>query len=160
MSFRSRVPSLTLTVSLSIATVLSATGLIYLVRQIRTGAPQIQDALPLDELSGHAQVDLLLFLAVWIAAGAALWVAVDATRISAHDALPVLTLTLFLTAYVLAAISIFVVRQIPLANGFVAALATPSIYLATLPAALPSALRAAAERKRPRPTEASRNGGS
>jgi hypothetical protein len=137
MSHYSRSPSPTLTASLSIATVLSATGLTYLLRHLRTGAPQIQDALPLDELSGHAQVDLLLFLAVWIAAGAALRICIDATRIRAHDALPVLIATLLLTAYMLAAISIFVVRQVPLANGLLAALASRTIYLATLLAALP-----------------------
>jgi hypothetical protein len=147
MSYHSRSKILVLTASLSIATVFSATGLIYLLRPLRSGAPQIQDALPLDELAGHAQVDLLLFLAVWIMAGVVLCITIEATRTKVREALPVLAATLLLSSYMLAAVSIFVVRQIPPTNGLLTALATPTIYLATLLATLPSALHRAHRRR-------------
>ena len=47
---------------------LAATGWLYLARPAVAGlGPKVNDALPLDELSGHAGASVPLFLAVWTA---------------------------------------------------------------------------------------------
>jgi hypothetical protein len=118
---------LAVTALLAILTLPAAMGLIYPPAAVDGGAPRIHDALPLDELSGRARVDILVFFAVWIAAGVVVCILIDATRIPGHAALPVLAVTLLLSGYLLAAGSIFVVRQVSLTDGLLAALTTPAV---------------------------------
>ena len=50
---------------------LAATGWLYVVRAGGLPGPRVREALPLDELAKHSSSPLLLFVAVWVAAGAA-----------------------------------------------------------------------------------------
>jgi Putative esterase len=64
-----RVGSTTAALLAALAVLVAATGWLYLLRPVGDFRPRIGDALPLDELARHASSSLVLFAAVWLAAG-------------------------------------------------------------------------------------------
>ena len=63
--------------------VITATGWLYLLRpHVSLPGPVVGDALPLDELSRHSGVPLLLFVAVWGLAAALLGLLARACRLA------------------------------------------------------------------------------
>jgi hypothetical protein len=110
--------------ALSLVTV--GTGLLYLLTPLapRVG-PSVSDALPLDELPGHAGAPILLFALVWAAAA---W----ATCAVAPRAQFTLTTTTIFWArqIVLDTASLGIVRQVHFLSALPAALSTPAPYLA------------------------------
>jgi hypothetical protein len=119
-----------------------ATGWLYLMRgHMPMPGPRMPEALPLDELPGHASVPLLPFIVAWGAAGLTLGCAARAARVRLRVIAPLFGLA---SGALLAAatwLSIYVVRQIPSGEAFHAALAAPAVYsaaaLVTLGALLP-----------------------
>src|SRR5947209_13742298 len=66
-----------------LAIVVAATGWLYVLRpHVSLPGPAIGDALPLDELSRHSGVPLLLFVAVWGLAAALLGLLARACRLA------------------------------------------------------------------------------
>jgi hypothetical protein len=100
--------------------------LLYLLTPLvpRAG-PSISDALPLDELPGHAGAPILLFALAWTAAAWATGAVAPRTRF---------TLTTILTFWacqiVLDTASLGIVRQVHLLSALPAALSSPAPYLA------------------------------
>jgi hypothetical protein len=64
-----RVGSTTAALLAALAVLVAATGWLYLLRPAGDFRPRIGDALPLDELARRASSSLVLFAAVWLAAG-------------------------------------------------------------------------------------------
>jgi lysyl-tRNA synthetase class 2 len=114
--------------------VFAASGVLYVVHAggIELG-PRVGDALPLDELPGHAAVPLVLFVAVWVVA--ALLLALLARVIGTERVTAALLLALCVggLSYVQTAVSILVVRQIAAEDAFRAASTVQAVYI---PAAL------------------------
>ena len=66
-----------------LAVVVTATGWLYVLRpHVSLPGPVVGDALPLDELSRHSGVPLLLFVAVWGLAAALLGLLARACRLA------------------------------------------------------------------------------
>jgi hypothetical protein len=132
--------------------VLAATGWLYLMRgHIGMPGPRMPEALPLDELPGHASVPLLPFVVAWGAAGLMLGCAARAARVRLRVAAPLCGLASGVLLSAATWLSIFVVRQIPSGQALDAALAAPAVYsaaaLVTLGALLPVRRRAAGARQ-------------
>jgi lysyl-tRNA synthetase class 2 len=132
----------------------AAVGWLYLLRG-RGGSlpgPHVRDALPLDELPGHASVTAGLFVAVWLAAALVAGLLARAARV--ERLLSALLFALASGAFLFAAtgVSIFVVRQIPAGEAFKAASRAEAVYLSAAFAGLGGALlgaRLAAGRRWP-----------
>lgn len=121
----------------SLAVVLAAGGWLYLARPlVSLPGPVVHDALPLDELAGHAKVALLLYLAVWIPAAALLGVIARWARLERLTAALLLAIGVGGWTYLVNGMSILVVRQIPADDAFRAA-ATEQVVI--LPLALAGA---------------------
>jgi hypothetical protein len=135
-----RFRSLSVTLLVSVTTllfallcVIVATGLLYLLRPVLSGIDDgmVRDALPLDELPGHADVSILLFLSVWgFVAVCASSCSPQRTRIGQS--------TLFAGAIwfwevVGTTVSLAIVRQEGLIPSTGATLTTAAVYLAPLP---------------------------
>lgn len=113
--------------------VFAATGWLYLMRgHIAMPGPRMPEALPLDELPGHASVPLLPFVVAWGGAGVVLGCAAAAARIRRQTAAPLLGLASGVLLAGATWLSIFVVRQIPSAQALHATLAAPAVYSAAL----------------------------
>lgn len=126
---------------LSLATLLAATGWLYLARPVfAVPGPVIHDALALDELSRHGGVPLVLYLAVW--GTAALLLALLARWAQAER----LTAGVLLGAavggwlYAVNGVSILVVRQIPAHDAFHAAAAEQAVVIPAVLAGVAGAL--------------------
>lgn len=116
---------------------LAAVGWLYLIgAQTAVPGPRVGDALPLDELPHHAAMPVVLFFAVWAAAGAVLGLAGRLVRIDRLTAGLLLALLVGLVVYVGTAVSIAVVRQIPAQHAFDRAATLPAVYLAAALAGL------------------------
>jgi lysyl-tRNA synthetase class 2 len=102
--------------------------------------PRIGEALPLDELSHHAGAPVLLFVAVWAAAGAVLGLVGRLVGIDRLTAGLLLALLVGMVVYVDTAISVATVRQIPAQHAFDHAAGLPAVYLAAALAGLGGAL--------------------
>ncbi len=136
-----RAARVTSAFALSLTTLVAATGWLYVARgAVALPGPVTRDALALDELSRHASVPLLLFLAVWIPAAVLLgllarWAGADR-----------LTAGLLLAAgavawhYALNGVSILVVRQIPAHQAFHAAAAEQAVALPAVLAGIAGAV--------------------
>jgi lysyl-tRNA synthetase, class II len=115
---------------LALGTLVAATGWLYTARaEVALPGPITRDALALDELSHHASVPLLLFLAVWTVAAVLLallarWAGLD--RLTAGL---VLVVGVVAWHYALNGISILVVRQIPAHAAFHAAAAEQAVAI-------------------------------
>ena len=109
----------------------AATGWLYLLRSngLNPGGARIRDVLPLDELPGHASVNLLLFFAVWLAAAVAVGLLVRAARVERLLAAWLFALATGAFMFAATGVSIFVVRQIPAAEAFKAASRIEAVYL-------------------------------
>jgi lysyl-tRNA synthetase class 2 len=126
---------------LSLAVLVAATGWLYVLRPHDSlPGPRLRDALPLDELSHRGSVALLLYLAVWGAAGVLLallarWA--GAERLTAGLLLgPGVGAWL----YVVNGISILVVRQIPAHQAFQAAASEQAIAIPAILAGVAGAM--------------------
>lgn len=105
--------------------------------------PRVSDALPLDELPGHAGVSLLLFVLVFAAAGLVHGCLARVLRI---DRLTAAIFTWFGTAaflYLASAVSIFVVRQVSFDLALDSSRNLEGVYLAATLSALGGATLAA-----------------
>ena len=120
----------------------AAVGWLYLLRASGGSlpGPQIRDALPLDELPGHAAVSSGLFVVVWLAGALATGLLARAARL--ERLLSALLFALATGAFLFAAtgVSIFVVRQIPAGEAFKAASRIEAVYLSAALAGLGGAL--------------------
>lgn len=117
---------------LALAVVAAASGVLYLLRPYVTGwpGPRVREALPLDELAGHASVPLLVFALVWILAGLMLGGLARAARVERLTAGLLAALVTGGFLYAASGLSIFVVRQIQSGSAFKHALYVPGVYLA------------------------------
>ncbi len=95
--------------------------------------PRIGDALILDELAGHSQVTIWLFLFVWGLTGLLVAALARAMRLERLQAALVLAIGGGAWLLVLTAISLYVVRQFPASVAFHLAARTKTVYV---PAAL------------------------
>ncbi len=123
-----------------LALVVSATGLLYLLRPVSLPGPAIGDALPLDELSKRSGLPILLFVAVWGGIAACLGVLARAAGVERVTAAALLALLVGLWCYLTAGVSILVVRQIPAHDAFYAAAHLRAVYLPGALAGLAGAL--------------------
>ena len=115
---------------LALAVPVSASGLMYLLRNVGVPGPRLSDVLPLDELPGHASAPALLVIGVWIAAAVVLALAVRAARVERTVAALLLALAVGSFLFAATGVSIFVVRQIPAGVAFKAAARVEVIYIA------------------------------
>jgi lysyl-tRNA synthetase class 2 len=121
--------SLTASVA-AMSVVLAATGWLYLARPaISLPGPVIQDALPLDELSGHARLPLLLYLAVWFPAAVLLGLIARWARAERLTAALLLAIGVGGWTYLVNGMSILMVRQIPGDIAFTSAATEQAIFL-------------------------------
>jgi lysyl-tRNA synthetase class 2 len=119
---------------LALGVLVAATGWLYLVRPAapRVGTP-IADALPLDELSGHAAIPLVVFLAVWTIAALLLGAIARWSGAERLTAGLLLALGVGAWTYLVTGLSILITRQIPGHEALHAAAGERAVYL---PAAL------------------------
>ena len=124
-------------VTATVLVTLTATGWLYLLGpQTAVPGPLLAEVLPLDELAHHAAVPLAVFIGVWTAAGAVLGLIARSTRIDRLAVGLMLGVCVGVLEYVADAISIAVVRQVPLQEAFDRAAGLPSVYLAAALAGL------------------------
>jgi len=128
-------------VAVAPAVLLGASGWLYLARPVTTGlGPKVNDALPLDELSGHSGASVPVFLGVW--ALAAILLALLARWAGAER----LTAGLLLATgvcgwqYAVNGISILTVRQISAHQAFHAAAAERAVVIPAVLAGVAGAL--------------------
>jgi lysyl-tRNA synthetase class 2 len=113
----------------SFAVVVTATGWLYLLRPlVSVPGPKVHDALPLDELSGHAKVPLLLVLAIWGVAGGLLGAIARWARVERLTAALLLALGVGGWMYLVNGFSILIVRQIPGNAAFRAAAIEQAVF--------------------------------
>lgn len=120
--------------ALALCVVLGATGWLYVLRpHVSLPGPRVPDALPLDELSHHSGVPMLLFLAAW--GIAALLLGLLARWAGAERLTAGLLLGFVLAGWLYAVngVSILIVRQIPAHEAFHAAAPERAVVI---PAAL------------------------
>ncbi len=119
-----------------------ATGWLYWLRAsvAHWPGPKVADALPLDELPGHASVPLVVYLAVFVIAGAALGLVARAMRLNRLSAGLSLAAGTGLWLLIMDASCLFVVRQVPFAEALRAAARLQPVYLAAAVAGAAGAL--------------------
>ena len=127
------------------ALAVSATGILYVLRDVTLPGPLIRDALPLDELPRRDGVPLLLFVAVWLGVGLLLGCLARALRAERLTAAAILSLGTWGWTYASVGMSLLIVRQIPAHDAFRIATHLRAVYL---PAALAGLGGALAGRRR------------
>jgi lysyl-tRNA synthetase, class II len=136
-----RTGELALVAVLAVLVVASATGWLYIVEpSTRIGRPLVRDALALDELPHHSAVPLVVYLAVWLAAGGLLGLLASIARIERLTAALLFALWTFAWLFATTSVSILVVRQVPAAQAFRDTAHVPAIYLGAALAGLGGAL--------------------
>jgi lysyl-tRNA synthetase class 2 len=126
---------------LSLAVLVAATGWLYRARPlIALPGPVAHDALALDELSHHASVPLLLFLAVWVVAAVLLALLARWAGLERLTAGLLLAVAVVGWHYALNGVSILVVRQIPAHQAFHVAAAEPAVALPAVLAGIAGAI--------------------
>jgi lysyl-tRNA synthetase, class II len=101
------------------ATIVATSGWLYVVhRHVRLPGPGVRDALALDELPHRAGVPLILYVAVWVAAGVLLALLARWARVDALVAGLLLGFAVGGWLYSLNGVSILVVRQISAHSAF------------------------------------------
>jgi lysyl-tRNA synthetase class 2 len=123
----------------------AATGWMYLLHPALPG-PRIGLALPLDELSRHASVSLLWYLAVWSVAAALLGAYARWARIERLTAAIVLGLSLGIFNYLQVGLSMAIVRQVPMRAALDVASRLQLVYLSAAAVALGAAALAKGRR--------------
>lgn len=142
-----RVARLVTTSALAFAIVVAASGWLYLVHGGHKAAePRLADALPLDELSGHAAAPLALFLAVWLSAAVLLGVIARLVKADRLTAALLLALGVGTWSYLQTAVSILVVRQIAAEDALRAAAGVHAVYMPAALAGLAGSLGGVAPR--------------
>ncbi len=135
-----RIGALGAGIVVSLALVVSATGILYLLHGLALPGPVVRDALPLDELPKHDAVPLLLFAGVWAAVGLLLGGIARALRAERLTAAFLLGLGVWSWTYVSVGVSLLVVRQIPANDAFEAAAHLRAAYVPAALAALGGAV--------------------
>jgi len=126
---------------LGLAVLLAASGWLYLLRpHASLGGPRVGDALPLDELPGHATLALPPYLLVWAVAGILLGLLARWARAERLTAALLLSIAVGGWAYATTGVSILVVRQIPAEDAFNAATRVNAVWLPALLAGVAGAL--------------------
>ena len=148
MARLARTAVLSLTAVAGLFVVIAASGWLYLIQPRNpVPGPSLADALPLDELSRRSAVPLLIFVAVWAAAGLVLGLLARLAGVERLTAALALALGVGSWAYATNGVSLLVVRQIPALEAFHASARMPAVYL---PAALAGLGGALLGRKRSR----------
>lgn len=122
-----------LAMALAVVVVTSATfGWLYWLRPALRSVPgpHVLDALPLDELPGHAAVSLLLYVLSFGAAGAILGLTARLLRLHRVGAALAIGVGTAIWLYATAAVSIFIVRQVGFGLALGASMQLEAIYLA------------------------------
>ncbi|MDE3024780.1 MAG: DUF2156 domain-containing protein, partial [Acidobacteriota bacterium] len=115
---------------LSLGVVLAATGWLYVVRPIaHVPGPVVHDALPLDELSQHGSVSVVVYVLVWGVAAALVGLLARWARAERLTAGMLLAAAVAGWLYAVNGVSILVVRQIPAHNAFQAAAAEQAVVI-------------------------------
>jgi lysyl-tRNA synthetase class 2 len=125
---------------LLLATTCAATGWLYAVRGCGLPGPRVREALPLDELAKHASAPLLLFVCVWLAAGAALGVAARWARVQRAVAVAAFGLGTAVVTYLATGISLAVTRQISVRDALHVSERLGAVYLPAVLVSLAVAL--------------------
>ena len=134
-----------------LAIVVAATGWLYLIRpHVSLPGPAVGDALPLDELSKHSGVSLLLFVAVWAPAGLLLGLLARLVRLERSTSALVLAFGVGLWGYLATGVAILIVRQVPAHEAFDAASRIRAVYVPAALAGLAGALTGLSKRPRGR----------
>jgi lysyl-tRNA synthetase, class II len=107
-----------------------ATGWMYWARGTGWAGPPVADALPLDELAGHASVPLGVYLAAAGIAGVALGLLARALRFDRLTAGLILASGTGAWLFLADAVSLFVVRQVPAGLAIRAAAGLQPVFLA------------------------------
>jgi lysyl-tRNA synthetase, class II len=109
-----------------------ATGWLYWIRAgvASWPGPTVADALPLDELSGHDAVPLIVYVAAFAAVGALAGLAARAAKLSRSTAGLSLAGGTWLWLLAVDAFSLYVVRQVPPGTAVRTAAGLPALYLA------------------------------
>jgi lysyl-tRNA synthetase class 2 len=116
-----------------LAVAAAASGWLYLLRPLGPAGPRVGDALPLDELARRGATSLVLFVAVWAAAGLLLGLIARAAGAERLTAALLLALAVGAWDYLATGVALLVVRQIPAHDAFSAAAGLRAVYV---PAAL------------------------
>jgi lysylphosphatidylglycerol synthetase-like protein (DUF2156 family) len=135
-------------VAVGLALAVSATGLVYLTRDVSLPGPVVRDGLPLDELPRHDGVPLVLFLAVWTPVALVLAGLARALRAERLTGAVLVALGVWGWTYVSVGVSLLVVRQIPAHDAFRVAAQLRAVYL---PAAVAGLVAAFVCRRRETP---------
>ncbi len=115
----------------------ASVGWLYIIRSdFATPGPRIGDALPLDELAGHATVEALVLLAVWSVAAVLFGLVASVARIERLTAAFLFALGVGVFLYASTGVSILVVRQIGTDEAFQAAGHVQPVYIAAALAGL------------------------
>lgn len=119
-----------------------ATGWLYWLRAVVAGwpGPGVPDALPLDELPGHASVPLLAYLAAFGAAAVTLGLGARALRLDRLTAGLVLAAGTGMWLIIIDAFCLLVVRQLPAGADLHGAVRLQAVYLAAVLAGVAGAL--------------------
>jgi lysyl-tRNA synthetase class 2 len=119
-----------------------ATGWLYWLRAsvAHWPGPQVADALPLDELPGHASVPFVVYLAVFAIAGAVLGLVARAMRLDRLTAGLGLAAGTGVWLLMVDAFCLFVVRQVPFSEALRSAARLQPVYLAAAVAGAAGAL--------------------
>jgi lysyl-tRNA synthetase class 2 len=118
----------------------AASGWLYLLRPDGDFRPRIGDALPLDHLARHDSTSLVLFVAVWLAAGLLLGLVARALGTERLTAAVLLALGVGLWGYLAVGVALLTVRQIQAHDAFAEAASLRAVYLPAVLAGLGGAL--------------------
>jgi lysyl-tRNA synthetase, class II len=135
-----RVGSLAAGLLACLAVTVAASGWLYLLRGAGHFRPRIGDALPLDELARHDSTSLVLFVAVWLAAGLLLGLVARALGTERLTAAALLALGVGLWGYLAVGVALLTVRQIQAHDAFADAASLRAVYLPAVLAGLGGAL--------------------
>ena len=124
----------------ALAVLIAATGWLYVVHPRLALGPALPHALPLDELSKRSAAPLLVFVAVWGAAGLMLGLLARLVGVERLAAALFLALGVGSWTFLTTGVSLLVVRQIPALEAFHAAGLMPAVYLPAALAGLGGAL--------------------
>jgi len=102
--------------------------------------PRVGDALPLDELSRRSAAPLAVFALVWLVAGLLLGLLARVTRLQRLSSALVLAIATGGWCYLLTAVSILIVRQVPADAAFDSASKLRAVYVPAALAGLGGAL--------------------
>ncbi len=123
-----------------LAVLLAATGWLFVVHPRLALGPPLPHALPLDELSKRSSAPLVVFAAVWGAAGLLLGLLARLAGVERFAAALFLALGVGSWTFLTTGVSLVVVRQIPALEAFHAVALMPAVYLPAALAGLGGAL--------------------